>query len=154
MKHGQIALTALAAAAMALGTVSAQAAPAAATPAATAATQAAASAQPQRHFTSAIAAYAKKDYKAAASWASKDYREADHGLDSAAHSLHNAAIWSGKQAAAAAGATVADTKALGGKLVSGAAYTRDEVAKGFEALCNGIEVMGRHIVGSKTAPLS
>ncbi len=89
--------------------------------------------------------------KAAESWARKDYGKAGHEFQAAAQGLEAAAGWAGEQATAAASATVADTKALGDKLASGAAYTRDEVAKGFESLGKGINALGRTISGAKKA---
>jgi hypothetical protein len=40
---------------------------------------------------------------------------------------------------------------LGDKLASGATWTRDEVAKGFESLGNGINAVGQKIGGTKKA---
>lgn len=45
------------------------------------------------------------------------------------------------------------TKALGDKLASGVAWTREEVAKGFEALGNAINALGQKIGSSKKAAL-
>ncbi|HQR20594.1 MAG TPA: hypothetical protein PLE54_09755 [Burkholderiaceae bacterium] len=178
--------------------------------------------EPQRHFTDAIAAYARKDYKAAAtdirkaisylrleanratgaarqelassvaqldtlaaavakgalkdeqsmtkafaradhalalahrsnaaeSWARKEYDKAGYELKAAAHGLEGAAGWVGREATAGATATVAEAQAVGDKLVSGASWTRDEVAKGFESLGNGINAVGQKIGGTKKA---
>ena len=54
---------------------------------------------------------------------------------------------------AKAGATdvVADTHALANKLVSGAHWTREEVAKVIERLGNGINALGQKIGGVKQA---
>jgi hypothetical protein len=46
---------------------------------------------------------------------------------------------------------VADTRALGEKLASGAAWTRDEVGKGFESLRNSINALGQKIGSTKKA---
>jgi hypothetical protein len=46
---------------------------------------------------------------------------------------------------------VADTKALGDKLASGATWAREEVAKGFEALGNASNALGQKIGSSKKA---
>lgn len=79
------------------------------------------------------------------SWARKEYDEAGHELRSSAQSLESGADWVGAQARADASATVADTRALGDKLSSGAKWTRDEVAKGMVNLGDGIEEMGKKI---------
>lgn len=104
-------------------------------------------------------AFAKADHalalehrsKAAESWARKDYDKAGYELKAAAHGLESAAGWAGGETKAGASATVADARALGDKLASGATWTRDEVAKGFESLGNGINALGRKIGGTKTA---
>jgi hypothetical protein len=44
---------------------------------------------------------------------------------------------------------VADTKTLGDKLASGATWTREEVAKGFESLGHAINALGQKIGSSK-----
>jgi hypothetical protein len=50
---------------------------------------------------------------------------------------------------------VADTKALGDKLASGATLARDEVAKSFEALGNAINALGQKIGSNrKAAPVN
>ena len=146
----QLAITVLAAAPM-LGAAHAQAAAASAAPVTATATRTASSGRPQQHFIGAVAAYARTDYKAAQAWARNDYHQAGHGLEAATHALRGAAGWSGKQAKAAASATLADARALGDKLVSGAAFTRDEVVKGIEALGNGVDKLGRGAAGTKTA---
>lgn len=90
--------------------------------------------------------------KAAESWARKDYDKAGYELKAAAQGLEGAAGWAGGEAKAGAQATVADTRALGDKLVAGVTYTRDEVAKGFESLGNSINALGRKIGGAQMAP--
>jgi hypothetical protein len=178
--------------------------------------------EPQRHFTDAVAAYARKDYKAAAadirkatgylrleayassgdgrqeldgaiaqldaladsvakgalkdeqsmaqafakadhalalerrsmaaeSWARKEYDGAGYELRAAAHGLESAAGWIGEAAKLGVSATVTDIRALGDKLVAGGAWTRDEVAKGFESLGNGINATGKHVDSARTA---
>jgi hypothetical protein len=57
------------------------------------------------------------------------------------------------EAKASAAAAVADTKALGDKLAFGAAWAREEVAKGFEALGNAINALGQKIGSEKKAGL-
>ena len=52
------------------------------------------------------------------------------------------------EAKAGAAATVADTKALGDKLASGGTWTRDEIAKGFEALGRSLNALGQEIGGT------
>ncbi len=89
--------------------------------------------------------------KAAESWARKEYDNAGHEFKAAARGLENAAGWVGGEAKAGASATVADTRALGDKLASGAIWTRDEVAKGFESLGNGLDAVGRKIGSTKRA---
>lgn len=90
-------------------------------------------------------------YKAAESWAHKAYDKAGYELKAAAHGLESAAGWAAGEAMAGASATVADTRALGDKLASGANWTRDEVAKAFEALGNSINALGREIGSTNKA---
>ncbi len=89
--------------------------------------------------------------KAAESWTRKEYDKAGYELKAAAHGLESAAGWVGGEATTGASATVADTRALGDKLAGGAAWTRDEVGKGFESLGNGINALGQKISGTKVA---
>lgn len=86
--------------------------------------------------------------KAAESWVIKDYNKVGYDLKAAAHGLESSASWIGGEAKAGSLAAVADTRALGDKLISGANWTRDEVAKGFESLGNGINALG-HEIGTK-----
>ena len=180
---------------------------------------AAVSAAPQRHFTSAVTAFAKKDYKAAAheireaagnvrkeknrvsgsvrqelnssvveldklaasvehggvkdaksmdkefaranhalalahraeaaeSWTRKEYNKAGYELKASAHDLESAAGWTSQEAKAGASAAVAGTRALGDKLATGAKWTRDEVARGFDVLGHALNELG-HEVGEK-----
>ncbi len=104
-------------------------------------------------------AFAKADHalalehrsKAAESWTRKEYDKAGYELKAAAQGLESAAGWAGGEAQAGASATVADTRALSDKLASGATWTRDEVAKGFQSLGNGINALGQKIDGTKKA---
>ena len=89
--------------------------------------------------------------KAAESWARKEYDKAGYELKAAAHGLESGAGWAGAEAKAGAAAAVAGTKTLGDKLASGATWTRDEVAKGFESLGNAINALGQKIGSSKKA---
>ena len=91
--------------------------------------------------------------KAADSWARKEYDNAGYEFKAAAQGLESAAGWAGGEAKAGASATVADMRVLGDKLASGATWTRDEVAKGFESLGNSINALGRKIGSTKkTSP--
>ncbi|MFY9326865.1 MAG: hypothetical protein WAO76_02410 [Georgfuchsia sp.] len=83
--------------------------------------------------------------KAAEAWARNDYHEAGYELKAAAHGLKSASGWLGKEANADESRVVKDTRALGDKLASDASWTRDEVAKGFEALDNDINSLGHKI---------
>jgi hypothetical protein len=83
--------------------------------------------------------------KATESWARKDYDKAGYELKAAAFGLESAAGWTGGEAKAGASATVAEARAVGEKLASGGAWTRDEVTKGLDALGRGIEEVGRKI---------
>ncbi|MDP2818638.1 MAG: hypothetical protein Q8O29_10275 [Polaromonas sp.] len=87
--------------------------------------------------------------KAAESWARKEYNQAGYELKAAARGLESAAGWVGAEAKAGTSAVVAGTRALGDKLASGATWTRDEVAKGFESLGNAINALGQKIGSSK-----
>jgi hypothetical protein len=89
--------------------------------------------------------------RAAGSWVRKEYDKAGYELKAAAHGLESAAGWFGGEAKAGASATVADTRALGDKLAVGGIWTRDEVAKGFESLGNGINTLGEKIGNTKKA---
>jgi hypothetical protein len=89
--------------------------------------------------------------KAAGSWVRKEYDKAGYELKAAAHGLESAAGWTGREEKADASATVADIRALGDKLAVGGAWTRDEVAKGFESLGNGINVLGQKIGNTRKA---
>jgi hypothetical protein len=83
--------------------------------------------------------------KATESWARKDYDKAGYELKAAAFGLEGAAGWTGGEAKAGASATVAEARAVGEKLASGSAWTRDEVTKGLEALGHSIDELGRRI---------
>lgn len=89
--------------------------------------------------------------KAAESWVRKEYEKAGYELKAAAHGLESAAGWVGAESKAGAAGVVADTKALGDKLASGATWTREEVAKGFESLGQAINALGQKIGSSKKA---
>jgi hypothetical protein len=83
--------------------------------------------------------------KATESWARKDYDKAGYELKAAAFGLESAASWTGGEAEAGASATVAEARALGEKLASGSAWTRDEVTKGLDALGHSIDELGHKI---------
>jgi len=83
--------------------------------------------------------------KATESWTRKDYDKFGYELKAAASGLESAAGWTGDEAKAAASATVAEARALGEKLASRSAWTRDEIAKGFAALDHSIDELGRKI---------
>lgn len=89
--------------------------------------------------------------KAAESWARKEYHEAGYELKAAANGLEGAAGWVGGEATAAVAATSADAQALGDRLASGATWSREEVARGFESLGTEINAMGRKIGGTGNA---
>ncbi len=101
-------------------------------------------------------AFAKADHalalahrtQAAESWARKEYNEAGHELKAAADGLESAAGWAGAEAKAGASGAVADTKALGDKLATGATWTRDEVGRGFDTLGHALNQLG-HEIGAK-----
>jgi hypothetical protein len=81
--------------------------------------------------------------KAAESWARKDYDTVGYELKAASFGLESAAGWAGGEAKAGAPATVAEARAVGNKLASGGAWTRDEVVRGIEALGHSIDELGR-----------
>lgn len=87
--------------------------------------------------------------KATESWARKEYHKAGYELQAAAHGLESASRWAGGEARAGASAVAAGTQALGDKLASGANWTRNEVAQGFESLGNAINTLGREIGNSE-----
>ena len=92
--------------------------------------------------------------RAAESWARKAYDQTGFELKAAAYGLESAGGWVGTEAKAAASATAADARAVGDKLAGGGVWTADEVAKGFEALGNGLNKVG-HAIGArnKAAPI-
>ena len=93
--------------------------------------------------------------KAAESWTRKEYDKVGYELKAAAHALESAAGWAGTEAIAGAAMAAADTKVLGDKLATGATWTREEVAKGFESLGTAINALGQKIGSSKkAAPVS
>jgi len=85
---------------------------------------------------------------AAESWARKEYDETGYELKAAAHDLESAAGWAGTEARAGASGVVADTRALGDKLATGATWTRDEVVRDFAALGHALNELG-HKIGAK-----
>ena len=89
--------------------------------------------------------------KADESWARKESDKAGYELKAATHGLESAAGWAGAGAKTGAATAVTETKALGGRLASGATWTREEVAKGFESLGNAINALGQKIGSSKKA---
>jgi len=97
---------------------------------------------PQHRFT---------DVAAAESWAHKDYQKTGYELKAAAHGLESGASWVGGEAKAGALTTVAGLRALRARLVSGAAYTRDELDKGFTSVDHGIGELYAKIGGTKEA---
>ena len=62
--------------------------------------------------------------------------------------MESAAGWAGTEAKAGVSGAVADTKALGDKLATGATWTRDEVGRGFDALGHALNEPG-HKIGAK-----
>ena len=107
--------------------------------------------------TALVKAFAHSNYalavahrvKAAESWVRQEHGKAGDELKAAAHGLESAAGWAGAEAKAGAASAVANTNALGDKLVSGTTWTREEVAKGFESLGTAINALGQKI-GSRT----
>lgn len=103
------------------------------------------------------AAFAKAEHalalshrvSASESWLKKEFKRAGAELEAAAQHVENAAAWVGAEVKAGALAAAADARALGDKLRSGAAWTRDEVAKGFESLGNAIDAVGKKDGGNK-----
>jgi hypothetical protein len=87
--------------------------------------------------------------KAAESWARKAYDDAGYELKAAAQRLESAAAWAGTEAQSVAAAAVTDTRAIGDKLASGGVWAKEEIVKGFEALGNALDQLGRFI-GSKS----
>ncbi len=110
-----------------------------------------------------IRTFAKADHalalehrsKAAESWARREYDRVGYEFKAAAHGLESAAGWIGETAKSDISTTAADVRVLGDKLAAGGAWTRDEVAKGFETLGNDINALGTKIGGtSKASPFS
>ena len=91
------------------------------------------------------------DAAVAESSAHKDYPKTNDDLNAATHGLESAASWVGGEAKAGALTTVAGLRALRARLISGAAYTRDEVDKGFASVDRGIGELYANIGGTKKA---
>lgn len=91
--------------------------------------------------------------RAAQSWARKAYDQAGYELKAAAQGLESGAAWTGAEAKAAAATAATDARAIGDKLASGGVWAKDEVAKGFESLANGLNKLGQSIGStSKASP--
>ena len=90
--------------------------------------------------------------KAVASWSHDEYAKTGYELKAAADGMDDAAGWLSETAQIDAARTVAETRALGGKLVSGATWTREEVTRGLDTLGRGLDAMGAKVTGSKRAP--
>lgn len=90
--------------------------------------------------------------RAADAWARHEYDTAGHEIKAAAAGLDDAAGWMGGEAKAAASATVADSRALGDRLIAGGAWTREEVGKGFETLGHELSALGEALGGSGKRP--
>ncbi len=86
--------------------------------------------------------------KAAGFWARQAYDKTGYALKTAADGLMNAAAWAGNESDACVRAGAA-TNALGDKLATGAAWTRDEVELGFDMLEQALSELGPRI-GTKT----
>ncbi len=86
--------------------------------------------------------------KAAKSWARKAYDDAGYELKAAAYGVESTASWVGGEAKGAAATATADARAVGNKLAGGGVWSKDEVAKGFEALGGALDRLGQAI-GSK-----
>ncbi len=106
-----------------------------------------------------VKSFAKADHalalehrsKAAESWARREFDLVGYELKAAAHGLEGAAGWIGGVAKSDISTTAADVRLLGDKLAGGSAWTRDEVAKGFESLGNDINALGPKIGGTRKA---
>ncbi|MDE2565980.1 MAG: hypothetical protein KGL50_09325, partial [Burkholderiales bacterium] len=103
-------------------------------------------------------AYARADHalalaqreQAAEAWSRQAYRDSGRDLQAAAAHLDSAGDWAGGQAKSAAHAASADAHAVGDKLARGGTWARDEVARGFDTLGQGLDALGR-AVGVHTA---
>ncbi len=84
--------------------------------------------------------------KAAESWARKAYRHAGYELNAAAHGLESAAAWAGHASTEGARATLAETRAVGDKLVNGGVWAKQEVNAGFNDLGDALNKVG-HALG-------
>lgn len=89
--------------------------------------------------------------EAAESWTRREYDKAGYELKAAARDLESAAGWAGSKAKAGASGAVADTQALGDKLVTGATWTRDEVGRGFDVLGQALNELGHKIDAKQQA---
>lgn len=89
--------------------------------------------------------------KAVASWSHDEYAKTGYELKAAADGMDDAAGWLSARAQSDAARTVAATRVLGGKLVSGAIWTRDEVTRGLDTLGRGLDTLGTKLTGSKRA---
>lgn len=83
--------------------------------------------------------------KAAEAWAHKAYDDAGYELRSAAQGLESALSWLSDETRQGAHSAAGQARDVGDKLVAGGVWTRNEVAKGFEALGQGLNTMMRDI---------
>jgi hypothetical protein len=109
-----------------------------------------------------VKSFAKADHalalehrsKAAESWARGEFDLVGYELKAAAHGLESAAGWIGRIAKSDISTTATDLRVLGDKLAGGGAWTRDEVARGFESLGDDINALGPRIGGTgKASPV-
>jgi hypothetical protein len=84
--------------------------------------------------------------EAADAWGSKEYHDVGYELKAAAADLQNATSWIGPRVEKDASGLVADSIAMGDKIISGATnWTRDQVGRAFEGLGLALNDLGRKI---------
>jgi hypothetical protein len=83
--------------------------------------------------------------EAADDWARKSYVDAGYELKAGASALEGATAWAGGEARGAAATAVSDARGIGAKLAGGGVWARAEVEKGFDALGDALNRLGREI---------
>jgi hypothetical protein len=101
-------------------------------------------------FSRAERAVADNEYfKATDSWSRKETKETGHALDSAAAHMEQAADWSGRKLTAGASKAVEDGRKVSRKLIEGAEYVPEEVAKALKSMRDAISGFGKKVMPGK-----
>ena len=102
----------------------------------------------QNAFAMAEQTLARHHYlKATAAWAKKEVKKAGSELRAAAASLEHGFAWAGQTLEALTIKVLDDCRHIGGKLVEGAGWTKDEVGKALASLGKEIDKLGKTLAG-------